>query len=110
MPDILHRVGIDSPIQKVFEGITSINGLRRWWVTDTKGDAESNSTILFGFANMKVIELQPYESVKWKCIQGPGKWLDTEVKFRFEYKENQTFVIFTHANWKEPVEFMHHAF
>ena len=29
--------------------------------------------------------------------------------FRLEWKEEQTFVIFKHANWKEPVEFMHHC-
>ncbi|EQA37405.1 hypothetical protein LEP1GSC047_3777 [Leptospira inadai serovar Lyme str. 10] len=109
MPDIFHRVGIASPIQKVFEGISSIDGLRHWWVSDTKGNSELNETILFGFTDMKVVELLPYESIKWRCIRGPEEWLDTEVKFKLEYKENQTFVIFTHANWKNPVEFMHHC-
>ncbi|EQA43171.1 hypothetical protein LEP1GSC050_1335 [Leptospira broomii serovar Hurstbridge str. 5399] len=109
MSDILHRVGIASPIKKVFEGISSIDGLRHWWVSDTKGNAELNSTILLGFCDLKVIELQPYQSIKWRCIRGPEEWLDTEIKFRLEYKENQTFVIFTHANWKNPVEFMHHC-
>jgi hypothetical protein len=25
------------------------------------------------------------------------------------YREDQTFVLFKHAKWKEPVEFMHHC-
>jgi hypothetical protein len=41
--------------------------------------------------------------------RGPDKWLGTEVIFRLVWKEDQTFVIFKHANWKEPVEFMHHC-
>ena len=39
----------------------------------------------------------------------PIKWLNTEVIFRLEWKEDQTYVVFKHANWQEPVEFMHHC-
>ena len=35
--------------------------------------------------------------------------MNTEVTFRLRPERDQTFVIFKHANWKEPIEFMHHC-
>jgi len=109
MPDILHRVGINAPLEKVFIAFSTIDGLRNWWTTETIGNPDQGGVVNFGFCEMKVIESKPHELVKWKCIHGPVDWIDTEVSFQLTYKENQTFVLFKHADWKEPVEFMHHC-
>ena len=37
MPDIVHRVGIKSTPKKVFEALSTIDGLSHWWIVDTKG-------------------------------------------------------------------------
>jgi hypothetical protein len=55
MPDIVHRVGIKSTPKKVFEGLSTIDGLSHWWIVDTKGDAKKGGIILFGFADIQVI-------------------------------------------------------
>jgi hypothetical protein len=47
--------------------------------------------------------------VHWRCIDGPPEWVGTEVIFDLPWRDAQTFVLFKHANWKEPVEFMHHC-
>jgi uncharacterized protein YndB with AHSA1/START domain len=109
MPDILHRVGIKTTPEKVFEALSTINGLSHWWIRDTAGDAKQGGIILFGFSDMKVVELKPNKLVKWKCVRGPKEWVDTDLTFQLIPKDDQTFVLFTHANWKEPVEFMHHC-
>ena len=109
MPDILHRVGINAKPKKVFETLTTIDGLRHWWTLETEGNPKKDGTILFGFVDMKVVEVKPNELVKWKCIRGEKEWVGTEVIFELQYKEGQTFVLFKHANWKKPVEFMHHC-
>ena len=109
MPDILHRVGVNSKPKRVFEAVSTIEGLLHWWVIETSGDAKQGGVINFGFCKMKVVESKPYNLVKWKCVRGPEDWIDTEVSFQLKYKNNQTFVIFKHANWKKPVEFMHHC-
>ena len=44
----------------------------------------------------------------WKCVKGPREWMPTEVIFRLVAKQGQTFILFKHAGWKKPVEFMHH--
>jgi hypothetical protein len=109
MPDILHRVGINTSPSKVFKALSSVEGLRHWWTIETLGNAKLGGKINFGFCDMKVIEYKTNKFIKWKCTRGPDDWLGTEVSFRLAQKENQTFVIFKHANWEQPVEFMHHC-
>lgn len=58
---------------------------------------------------MKVVGMKPKELVKWKCVGGPKEWIGTEVAFRLKHKQDQTFILFSHAKWKKPVEFMHHC-
>jgi len=109
MPDILHCVGIDARPERVFQALTTLEGLRGWWVADCTGDADAGGTIDFGFCRMRVIDAEPDELVRWHCLEGPQEWVYTEVTFRLEWKEGQTFVLFAHTDWKEPVEFMHHC-
>lgn len=109
MPDILHRVGINIKPAKVYEALTTIEGLRHWWTLETTGKPNFNGIINFGFCHMKVIDAKPGKLVKWKCTHGPKDWINTEVSFSLSYKDKQTFVLFKHADWKKPVDFMHHC-
>jgi len=109
MPDILHRVGINAPVDRVFDALASIGGLRGWWVSDAGGDAGVGGVVNFGFCQMRVLEAAPYRFNHWRCIDGPEEWLDTEVTFTIEWKDAQSFLLFKHAGWKEPVEFMAHC-
>jgi uncharacterized protein YndB with AHSA1/START domain len=109
MPDILHRVGIRAKPQQVFKALSTIEGLSHWWVADVKGNPKKGGIIDFGFVDMKVIETKPNKSVRWKCVRGPKDWLGTEVIFQLKPAREQTIVLFTHANWKKPVEFMYHC-
>ncbi len=57
MPDILHRVGIKTTPGKVFEALTTIEGLAHWWISDTAGDAQQGGTILFGISETKGVHI-----------------------------------------------------
>jgi uncharacterized protein YndB with AHSA1/START domain len=109
MPDILHRVGIAAQPARVFESLTTIPGLRGWWVSEAKGDPAVGGTIDFGFCDMQVLEAVPGRRIRWRCVRGPEEWVGTEVTFDLSWREQQTFVLFTHSGWKKPVEFMHHC-
>ena len=109
MVDILHRVGIDARPDRVFDSLTTMDGLRAWWSSTATGGAAKGEVTHYGFCDMAVIAAEPGKLVQWRCTDGPGEWLNTEVTFRLEWKENQTYVLFSHANWKQPVEFMHHC-
>ena len=71
MPDILHRVGIKTTPEKVFEALSTIEGLSHWWIRDTAGNAKQGGIILFGFSDMKVVELKPHKLVKPGSSQRP---------------------------------------
>ena len=109
MVDILHRVGIAATPEKVFNALTTMEGVRAWWCSTATGGAAKNEVTNYGFCDMEVLDAEPAQLVRWRCTGGPSEWLNTEVTFRLEWKDNQTFVMFWHANWKEPVEFMHHC-
>ena len=109
MPDIFHRVGINTRPDKVYAALTSLDGLRGWWVSTATGNASPGGTIDFSFCDMTVTADNPDSLVQWRCTRGPEEWIGTDVTFRLEWKENQTFVLFKHGGWKDPVEFMHHC-
>jgi hypothetical protein len=58
---------------------------------------------------MKVIASEPGRLVHWSCSRGPDEWPGTGVSFQLTWKQDQTYVLSRHANWREPVEFMHHC-
>jgi uncharacterized protein YndB with AHSA1/START domain len=99
--------------QKVYEALSTLEGLSHWWIVGTTGDTAVGGTVHFrpegGGFDMKVLESKPGEVVKWKCVGGPDEWKGTEITFRLQPKGNSAFVLFTHAGWREPVEFMHHC-
>ena len=42
-------------------------------------------------------------------VEGPAEWLGTKVSFDLKQEGEYCIVLFKHAGWKEPVEFMHHC-
>jgi hypothetical protein len=46
--------------------------------------------------------------VRWRCVRGPEEGVGTELRFHLKAKDGQTFLLFEHAGWREPVEFMYH--
>ncbi|HJZ62444.1 MAG TPA: SRPBCC domain-containing protein [Miltoncostaeaceae bacterium] len=116
MPDIRHRVGIDAPAATVYEAIATPEGLSAWWTRDVRGEGRVGSALAVHFGSdkpgavMDVTELDPERRVTWRCSSGAPEWIGTEI--RFELKpgvRGETVVLFTHADWREPVEFMHHC-
>ncbi|HEX7134763.1 MAG TPA: SRPBCC domain-containing protein [Iamia sp.] len=117
MSDILHRVGITGTPEEVYEALTTIEGLARWWTEDTEGDVDADGVIRFRFAgapapggfDMKVLETRPAELVLWEVVQGPEEWVGTRIRFDLKVEDGFTIVLFSHLGWKEPGEFMHHC-
>ena len=114
MVDILHRVGVmTSSPDKVYEALTTVDGLAAWWTNDTTGSAEVGGVLEFQFPpggfDMEVIEQQPAARVGWKVVAGPPEWVGTTIDWQLHQDGEYTIVMFKHEGWKEPVEFMHHC-
>ena len=114
MFDINHQVGIKAPPEKIYEALTTNKGLADWWTNDVSGAGEVGSVIEFRFngggPDFMICELIPNQTVKWKHSGSmPEAWIETEIIFNLREHDEQTFVRFTHLNWKEPSDFMAHC-
>jgi uncharacterized protein YndB with AHSA1/START domain len=118
MPDILHRIGATATPDKVYDALTTLDGLAAWWTTDTTtdtgGDTATDGTIQFRFGDsggfdMKVLDQRPNERVEWEVTEGPEEWVGTHVGFDLKQEGDYTIVLFKHEGWREPVEFMSHC-
>jgi uncharacterized protein YndB with AHSA1/START domain len=115
MYDIRHRIGVEAPTSAVYRCIATIDGLRQWWTTDTRGQSSVGDQVSFHFGGpdrfmtMEVVELEPDLRVAWRCVDGPEEWNDTTISFDLGNVDGETILNFTHADWREPVEFMGHC-
>lgn len=108
MPKIIHRVGIAADPGRIFEALTTVEGIRNWWSTETTGDASEGGVFQFRRNRLEVIRADP-ALVTWR-YSGPAEdWVGTEIHFRIEWRDGQTYVLFSHEGWREPNEFMHHC-
>ena len=119
MPDIIHRIGIQSSASNVYKAIATIEGLRNWWTEEVEGEEQTGSSIEFTFRSedgdvlgvmkMQVTELIDEKSIRWKCTEGPEEWIGTDITFDLVQHGDQIVILFGHRNWREPVEFMAHC-
>ena len=119
MVDIIHRVGIKAPAQRVFEAVSSAAGVGGWWSKEASGGSAAGETMTFAFHSpagdhlgtfvMEIRELTPGKRASWRVLEGPPEWVGTDIEFDLKEEGGQTTVLFGHRNWKEPVEFMAHC-
>jgi uncharacterized protein YndB with AHSA1/START domain len=115
MLDILHRVGVKNVTpERVYDALTTVDGLAAWWTDDTKGSGTVGGTLEFRFPpiggfDMEVIEAQPGKQVTWRVVDGPEEWMGTTIDWSLSQSDGYTIVLFRHQGWREPVEFMHHC-
>lgn len=119
MVDINHRVGIKAPISKVYEALSTVEGIANWWTKDTTGVSKhgGNVNVRFltpegkeiGSMDFEVVELEPNKKVNWRFTTGPEEWIGTDVIFDLSQDGDYTIVLFNHKNWRELVEFTYHC-
>lgn len=115
MADIRHRVGISAPITDVYQALRTPEGIAAWWTRDVSGDSTVGGKFAVSFgqptpsAVFELAELDSPSRVVWRCIEGPSGWVGTSISFDLRTQDGETVVVFTHAGWPKPVEFMHHC-
>lgn len=104
MPEIRHNVIIKTTPEKVYEAITTQEGLANWWAKQTIAKPEVGFVNIFTFGTfrneMKVIILNLNKKVEWKCINSIEEWIDTNISFDLEEKEGHTLLRFTQSGWR----------
>ena len=104
MTAIRHNVVIKATPEKIYEAITTQEGLASWWAKQTIAKPEVGFTNVFTFGpyrnEMEVMQLTPNKSVDWKCINSIEEWVGTNISFDIEEKEGRTILRFTHGGWR----------
>lgn len=120
MADIIHRVGIKAPISKVYEAVSTVEGVAGWWTKQTTGASKKAGDTMdvrflspsgkeIGGMTMEVLALEPNKKVRWRFEKGPEEWIGTDATFDLYQDGDYTILLFGHRNWREPVEFMSHC-
>ena len=127
MPNINHAVLIGATVEKVYDAITTQEGLSAWWTPDTKAKTQIKTIAHFPFGHhyfkeMIIEELKPFTLVRWSCTKGADQWVGTNISFKLipgdkktllksypeilgqveqQKNDNGTLLIFHHDDWKE---------
>ena len=104
MAEIKHYVVIKTTPGKIFNAITTQEGLENWWAKQTTANPELGFVNVFTFGKfrneMKITKLIADKKVEWKCINSIEEWIDTNISFDLEAKDGRTILRFAHSGWR----------
>ena len=107
MPEILHLIKIRATPQKVYQAISTAEGIRDWWTRDATFDPKIGGAGEFGFYDhrmvikVKVAELKPVEHMGWNSISSTGGAFDgTTITFDLKSADGVTSLLFAHRGFK----------
>lgn len=104
MEAIKHNVVIKTPPEKVYQAVTTQEGLASWWCKQTTAKPEIGFVNIFTFGQfrneMKVTDLTPNKRAAWECINSIEEWIGTSISFELEERNGNTLLRFTHGGWR----------
>jgi uncharacterized protein YndB with AHSA1/START domain len=101
---LMHSVTIDGDAEKIYEAISTGEGLASFWTRDSQAEPKVGSIAKFGFGGpvleMRVEELKPGRLVRWSTQGGFPEWVNTTVTWEIvPAKEGGQEVRFSHEGW-----------
>jgi uncharacterized protein YndB with AHSA1/START domain len=114
MPNILHRLTIDAPPERVGQLATSRQGIEQWWTgRPVVGEDTIGGQLAVYFSDgtqaaavFEVLQRSP-GTISWRCVEGPKDWIDTRITFALSPRaDGGTTLLFSHEGWQEENEFM----
>jgi len=107
MPEIMHLIKIRAAQDKVYQTVSTAEGIRNWWTRDAAFDPKVGGVGEFGFygkrlvIKVKVAELTPPAHVAWEDISSTGGGFDgTTISFDLKSDEGITSLLFAHRGFK----------
>ena len=106
---IHHLLHINSPIDKVFTALTSIEELKLWYTTEVQGSSKLNEIIEFKFGGVdfhtKVIELVTNEKIVMECVATSLPLVGQKVTYELDQNDEKTRVRFSQDGFDELDDF-----
>lgn len=131
MATLYHQVWMNAPAEKLFEALSTAQGLSQWWAPHTSSQTESGLVLAHnpgpghGEVRMKVIEAVPARRVEWEIVsthpaRSPASaWTGTHILFEISERDNpglwlgisddapqMTRLEFHHSGWDENSPFL----
>jgi uncharacterized protein YndB with AHSA1/START domain len=109
MPSIEHLNTIKTPVSKVYEALSTQEGLSEVWTTRLTVQPEIGFVNEFHFGKdidkMRVTELQPGRKIEWKVLESDPQWIGTVISFSLSEENGVTTVVLKQEGWKEVTDF-----
>ena len=109
MPDILQDFPIAASPGRVFEAISTPEGLNHWWTETCEGRAAVGETYALGFGpdyqwQARVTQCEPDALFELSLTTSDADWETTRVTFELSPTNGGTDVKFAHVGWPAPNE------
>ena len=113
--NLIHRIYIAAPPGRIYDAITTANGIKSWWTTDVAMGSRVGGSAVFGFEGrsvvfeMRIEELSRPSRIRWKCVSGTSPdWVGTTQEFQLEpRKDGEVLLKFCHGGWKPGSDYCH---
>ena len=107
MASIEHINVLRAPIAKVYEALTTKEGLSSVWTTELNVKAEPGFINEFSFGKdtdrFEIKTLVPNQRILWHCIDSDPEWIGTSVSFDLEEKNSKYFAFNTTSLHKKKI-------
>jgi uncharacterized protein YndB with AHSA1/START domain len=111
MPDITHLARIHASPERVYQALTTAEGIRNWWTRDAILDSRIGGAGEFGFFEHKIVtrvridELKPPARVVWRTTSptAPG-WQGTTIAFDLLLEDSATLISLEHRGFEQADE------
>lgn len=111
MPDIMHLVKIHASPDRVYEALTTVEGVRNWWTRDAALDSQVGGAGEFRFhqgksvTRIRIDELKPQVRVTWATIASfLPDWDGTTITFDLRNEGSGTALSFAQCGFKQANE------
>lgn len=109
MAAIEHFNTIKAPAAKVFQALSTQEGLAEIWTRELNVKPELGFINEFKFGNeldlMTVIKLEPDKRIEWLCVQSDPEWVGTVISFEMIENGEKTNIRLKQDGWKEVNDF-----
>lgn len=109
MPNILHLLPIHATPDRIYEALTTAEGVRSWWTRDADLDATEGGVGEFRFyggrvtTRIVIATLDPAKRVAWRVTESsaPGGWVGTMIGFETRPEDEGAILSFAHRGFAE---------
>jgi uncharacterized protein YndB with AHSA1/START domain len=104
MPDILHDLPIKASLDRVFQAVSTPQGLDCWWTKRSGGKPTAGAEYELWFGpqydwRARVTRCVPNSEFELQMVRADDDWIGTRVGFRMHDREGVTWVGFYHTGW-----------